>query len=228
MLILHMRLDSMEQCIEDLSTYQMFLIELLGTTHKLDQHLFDWLQSLPESWRYSETAIPPTATDVFSPKMHLYPTFFVANDWGLYRALRLFNASLSFRIYENLRRVNPEAEFKNTMMGVEMKIQELVDEVCASIPYHLGYRVMESEIIHYPVECFPNQRHGRLMSACHMMWPLYMAGSAHGISSTQRSWIASKLTYIGEELGARQSVALANRVSQRVSLDAETNQLNFI
>ncbi|KKK24195.1 hypothetical protein AOCH_000788 [Aspergillus ochraceoroseus] len=91
------------------------------------------------------------------------------------------------------------------------KIRALTADICASMPYHLGYRAASGEI-RYPSEGFPHGKYARLISACHIVWPLYVAGIVEGVTVTQRLWVSRQLDFIGREMGVGKAVVLAGLV----------------
>ncbi|KAE8373811.1 hypothetical protein BDV26DRAFT_296619 [Aspergillus bertholletiae] len=199
---------------------------IINAINAVEVQLSRWPHSLPPEWKYETTKLlseDNDTLDAWTTTALTYPAFWVANDWAHYRALSIFTHSLQLRCYRLLRTMyslvpgldslSTLAELSANIESIHIKISHFVDEICASVPYHLGYHRTGTNETLYPREGFPPGKYPRLISACHVLWPLYVAGVAEGRKiSAQTMWIAQQLDNMGKEMGIRQASVLATEV----------------
>jgi hypothetical protein len=227
MLVMHLQIREIEENWRS-ETSVAAIYSVIEAIDSIDHRLSNWPKSLPRKWKCMTVALPPESIDVYSKTASIYSSFTVANDWGCYRALRIFTHSLHLRAYHLLAKFvhgNPNStlvslgKLASDLDSTYDKIREVADEVCIAMPYHLGCRKPGSNEIYYPCEGFPAGKNPRLVSACHIVWPLYMAGIVEGVGSVQRRWIARRLDFMGNEMSAMQAKALALAVLDRAVVD---------
>ena len=115
-------------------------------------------------------------------------------------------------------------------------IRELVDEICASIPYHLRYQteaehksgpwrskqkslnssdpvgvLMPSHFQRQPARFAEREENDSAESVggYFLLWPLFVARSALVIPESQQRWIAGRIIHIAERIGLNASVIMA-------------------
>ncbi|KAK2764580.1 hypothetical protein FQN54_009275 [Arachnomyces sp. PD_36] len=224
---IHLRLRDLEDGWSSSSMDDSIAIihRVIEAVNVVEHELSKWPESLPQEWNYTTRELSLLGMDLCATTAYIYPSFWVANYWGSYRGLRLFGNSLHLRAYHLLARIvrenptvvslrDPECALATTYV----KNRDLVNDICASIPYHLGYSHTESGERYYPCEGFPRGKYPRLLSACHIVWPLYISGIVEGIGSAQRLWVARQLHYIGREMSVMQANALAAMVARKASM----------
>ncbi|KAL4953596.1 hypothetical protein BDW69DRAFT_184315 [Aspergillus filifer] len=205
---------------------------LLSTIASTEQQMAEWPSTLSAESRYMTIQLPPGEyVDLWSTEAHIYPSFTAGNDWSRYRMLQILACSMRLRAYRILANPLYNYGYGSCDVGVENvneqlpslasdiaithgNIRTLAGDVCASMPYHLGYRTNSSPSsgLRYPSESFPDGRYPRLLSACHIMWPLYVAGIVEGVNPAQRLWISRQLSFISGELGIGKAAVLGGLV----------------
>ena len=117
---------------------------LLTRAQAVDARLATWPQFIPQTWTPTQVSIsnvPKTVitTGFYGKICDIYPDIMVCSTWNEWRVARLmilgFIASLN--VNNNNEDHNNIKEAKHRAIAT---IQELVDGICASIPFSLGDR----------------------------------------------------------------------------------------
>ncbi|KAF9884247.1 hypothetical protein FE257_001979 [Aspergillus nanangensis] len=167
-------------------TFVAAIHTIIHAIYSVDKELEGWGASLSPGWECTEVTLPDDAIDLWSQIAHTYPSFWVANDWAHCRTLKILTNNLHLHACRFFARgssaITGPPSVETDIAAIHTRLRGLVDDICASVPYHLGYRQrMREEIC-----CFP-----RFMSVCHFVWPLYIAGITEGVGQEQKLWIAS-------------------------------------
>lgn len=124
------------------------VIELLGSAVEVDSRLVSWLDSIPSSWipiRVSGSeAVPQAVQDAGLYQKEgcdTYPDLYIASTWNSYRWLRVIVRSIILKCNSLLS--EDYKRFRTTELAIET-IQRLVDDICRSVPFHLGSRTNPS------------------------------------------------------------------------------------
>lgn len=80
-------------------------------------------------------------------------------------------------------------------------VQQLVDDVCASVPYHFGATEAGRMSSIYSPETATN--------VYTLVWPLIFCAGVRPISDLQRDWIKSKLALIGNITDSAMVISIA-------------------
>ncbi|KAL4970053.1 Zn(II)2Cys6 transcription factor domain-containing protein [Aspergillus stella-maris] len=208
---------------------------LLSTIASTEHQMAEWPSTLPVESQYVTIQLrPEECIDLWSTEAHIYPSFTAGNDWSRYRMLQILACSLRLRVYRilanplcnsgygsgsgscgggvELNEQLPSPSLASDIAITHANICSLADDICASMPYHLGYRTGLDSEVRYPSESFPDGRYPRLLSACHIMWPLYVAGIVEGVDPAQRLWISRQLAFISGEMGIGKAAVLGGLV----------------
>lgn len=166
-----------------------------GTT--LDQELSEWSQTLPNDW------LPLVTHSPTSEPLITYQALFLSVIWNYYRAMRI----VLLRIMLELRQIR--AFFLGPTPGdVEVfeTIQEMISDVCRSIPYSLGDIDSLGNPIPSSVEGGPRIRafHGYSL-----LWPLWYVLSCGLARPEQAEQIRGALYRFGSVLGIKLALRLA-------------------
>ncbi|KAL4860790.1 hypothetical protein BDV12DRAFT_89398 [Aspergillus spectabilis] len=201
----------------------------------VETQMSEWENPLPPKLRYMTIQLPlDDSIDLWTTEAHIYPKFSAGNDWAGYRTPQILGHGLRLRAYRLLakplydydnaecgHRDSPLASLASDIAMTHSKIRALTTDICASMPFHLGYRTKLESGIRYPSEPFPNGDFPRLMSACHIMWPLYLAGIAEGVDVPQRLWISRQLDLINSEMKIRKAAVLAELIRREAVLEVQ-------
>ncbi|KAL3466723.1 hypothetical protein BJX64DRAFT_284281 [Aspergillus heterothallicus] len=239
LLIIHQQLGQIEKEAWSPFPYgEPFLVAaakanaILKSIASIENQISDWPSSLPPEGKFVTIPIPLEDTvDGLSTDAYIYPTFSAANDWSQYRTLRILIHSLRLRAFRLLAnslytynhaecgyRSAQLASLASDIAATHSEIRALTYDICASMPYHIGYRTRAGAEQCYPSEAFPNGKYARLMSACQVAWPLYVAGIVEGVDIAQRLWVSRQLDFINSEMGIGKAAVLAELVRRAAAL----------
>jgi hypothetical protein len=128
-----------------------------------------------------------------------YFDLYVASVWNVYRKGRL---KLLDVIYRSSERLSPS---KSTHQKLRAEIEELVDHLCASVPFHLLADLPSA--LNTPRDM---NNPGKALGGLLLMYPMYIASSLPMVLLKQRIWIRERLRWIGKHMGIRQAIMLAD------------------
>jgi len=120
---------------------------------ELDQRLAAWMNALPDDWIpvrvFGAYCIPESVREsgVYHNYCDVYRSVFAANMINSYRCSRI---KLQLTILDHLKHHNTVSDTPS-MLPLEI-IQEMADEICASVPFHLGNRIKAGRIDDKSVE----------------------------------------------------------------------------
>lgn len=133
-------------------------------------------------------------------KVDEYFDLYVAAVWNIYRKARLKLIDVIFKASKGL-------DLKATMPQKLMAdTQGLVDELCASVPFHL-LADLPAYLRNGNAE---KKRPGKALGGLLLMYPLYIASSLSMVPTEQREWMKGRLRWIGRVIGIRQASMLAD------------------
>jgi hypothetical protein len=128
-----------------------------------------------------------------------YFDLYVAAVWSIYRKARLKLLDVVARSSEGLS----PSERTNGKLGAE--VQELIDDLCASVPFHLVADLPSALKI-------PSEKvtPGKALGGLLLMYPMYIASSLPMVPLKQRIWMRERLRWIGKHMGIRQAIMLGD------------------
>ena len=122
-------------------------LELWAFARGVDQKLACWEASIPDEWQPQPASdLSPAALlkfQAYGTRMDIYPDLWVTSVWNVYRVLRLIVQGVLMSCVER----NPFGYLPNIAYGPQSNLQamrELVDDICASVPFSVGDRVPKS------------------------------------------------------------------------------------
>jgi hypothetical protein len=213
------RVLSQPSCAVDASE----AFELILAAEEVDRELTNWARQIPVEWSYTTVTRmryspgPRFSRSNFVPsQIHRYPNFYAARVWNLYRVYRLIIQSILFRIASCVY-LPPTDHYR-----IERINGVMVDDVCASVPFLLGYDV--SELKHstnnlqdgnflWPQSSMNKASSFRHTGKFSLIWPLYLACSVPSVPETQRRWMRAQLRWIAKT-GEAQAHFVQNSESQ--------------
>ena len=189
------------------------LSKLIEDAETLDCELAGWARCIPPTWSYttvirmSSSAPSKVSSSNFVPsQIHRYPDFYAARVWNLYRVYRLIIQSIVFRT-SALVQLDPKHHGPEDLRREKIN-RTMVDDICASVPFLLGYDLSElksssshdapqsqDEDFLWPqssMKTGTSKRTGRFS----LIWPLYVACSVSSVPEIQRAWIRAQLKWI--------------------------------
>lgn len=231
-LIMHANLNS------DLEIY-----ELISNAQKLDDNLADWVNNLPSSYKY--TTAPTLRTpidgnssnsDYIPSHFHTYENMFIGRVWNLYRVSRLIVQSIILRAVSWLSERSLQ-QYHTEFTRSECSIGILVDEICSSVPFLLGF---EANIQSSKTPSSPDARWDLWPQNCmklvnttmngkfSLVWPLHIASSVLSAPQIQRDWIKAQLRWLGDAGNIPQASLVATRESQTLLGGAESFRFDCV
>ncbi|KAF2762876.1 hypothetical protein EJ05DRAFT_506546 [Pseudovirgaria hyperparasitica] len=98
---------------------------------------------LPLGHEYTTHTLSIASPDIYKPTVHQYTSFWVANDWAHFRTLRLFTMRQVMICTQLSAGWSSEFETLWTQLpNTRAQIQDVIDDICAATPFHIGYREM--------------------------------------------------------------------------------------
>ncbi|KAF2805680.1 uncharacterized protein BDZ99DRAFT_574562 [Mytilinidion resinicola] len=184
----------------------MRLRRLLVGAQALDDLLVLWTNNLPPQDCYNTFVVEREGTDkvgnmVFDSTVHVYPTVGHAGMWNRYRALRLTVNDNKLKILSILARF-PHVDTASLTGATHLKIQQLADDLCASVPYMLG--LLENSRETDGVAIITCKDLGSLKgavkgaTASFLCWPLTMATMVSSIPAQHQRYLRDRLLDVSE------------------------------
>jgi hypothetical protein len=183
-----------------------YLIESLCA---IDLEYTELLGRCPIPFIYSTVTMDEASDEVFSDHYHVYSSIWTATIWNYYRCVRILVNEL---ILDQISHVLQHPEefpsswasvpfYQSQLLASNSTLQQLSHDICASVPFFLGYSVKPSDRASRPP---PKAVSGNLL-----LWPLYTAACTGIVSDMMRVWVAGRLRFISDVMGIRQAAPLA-------------------
>ncbi|KAL2061307.1 hypothetical protein VTL71DRAFT_7580 [Oculimacula yallundae] len=187
---------------------------IISTACALDSEYEIWTRTCPIQYIYQTVTLNERADDVFSDHYHAYSTIWIAAVWNNYRSARILVNELILDQLGYLYQNHPESSliwgdhclYENQILSSNSTLLQLCHEICASVPYFLGYNPGTTGLL----DQTPKSVNGNLL-----LWPLYTAGVTGMVSEVMRFWVAGRLQWIAHVMGIRQAGALAYSMLRR-------------
>ena len=178
------------------------LLEIISRGAVLDQKLEAWADALPAPYRYKSVHTPDYSLENTLglhpiPSFHLYSNIFIASSWNLNRITRMILLTNVGRWISALVKASPQkmksTENKDYDLQTTDKIQSLVGDICASVPYLLGELDQEGKLQH--------PQHTKAIGGLYLLFPLRAMLFIDSIDPVQKARIRKRLAYIKNAVG---------------------------
>ena len=221
------------------------LVQLLARCHETDTALVSWSQSVPESWKYNSMQVPPNLHphynifQTYPGRIDTYSDVAVAREWNFYRSARILVQTI---VLGCLTQVIENSEFDpsaKAAMAAESAaattiMHDMVNEICASVPYHLGCAL--------PINDYLSPNHSRsnepnphpllpILSPqkspntapdnrglFFVLWPLLVAQATHTTPAPQAQWIKGLIFDVARRVGLEEAV-VDDRIRRGIGWD---------
>jgi hypothetical protein len=200
------------------------VIELIRRAQELEQAFQDWEASVPDEWRVKPVAwaeaIPDSdlsISEVYPGKIEIYTDLFIASQWNLARVSRLFLSGIIIRCAAWIcapvdYRTTPDYA-QASRLGIDM-----INDIIASIPYHLGWRGFRSEstteLRTRDVSAFAcgdtSFENGKTLGAFFIVWPIFTAACSDFTTDAQRKYILARMNYMTDVMGLNGAAVLTH------------------
>ena len=191
------------------------ILTLLDDATELDRQLIAWMESTPEDWQFAAArhfelpANVPKQNFVYNDRMDVYADLSVADVWNSYRVTRLKVLSIILDCIAALPEPLGQSLRKQNHF-VLATLQKLADDICASVPLHLGTKTRpgtdDQPEVEYPYTTAKAGKDLRLACAGLGGWeliepnyePLRNALMVGSLRAGQEEWILGQLSRIGQ------------------------------
>lgn len=190
------------------------ILVVIRAAKELDNELADWANNMPAGWLYSvatninavSSSQPPSPCYI-PTEVHSYEDLYVARAWNLYRVSRLIIQSILLRANRSLSYPTKDCWQHPEITHVEKVNSAVVNDICASVPFLLGYDLSElknSTKNTNPQDgksTWPQSSTSKVDNSKHtgrfsLIWPLYLSCSVSSIPENQRWWMRTQLQWI--------------------------------
>ncbi|QPC65932.1 hypothetical protein HYE67_008163 [Fusarium culmorum] len=200
---------------------------LIFDATELDSELSIWASSLSPQWSYA-TAVNinnPGRTDYTPHVIHRYTDRYIARVWNLYRVSRLIIQSILLRTVTSLSASTEGPSNADQRNRIERVIMELVDDICASVPYLLGHDLTNMSLTSHSSDgrqvhdlntsSFDERSNVGIRSrGFSLIWPLSVACSAFPVPTAQRDWMQRQLQLLTNHSEPLTSTILSGRPNE--------------
>ena len=189
--------------------------DLLQSAYDLQHELFEWDLNMPPQFScktlfHSSGPFPPATknessfaeealeSDVWRPgPIHIYEDLQIASIRNNNRVSQLLCSSV---VIDSLKWLDPEGYAGDRRYkAAAYRVRYLVDDVVASVPFHLGYRLSDSSSDLSPDEPNgPRRKAASATGAYFVLYPLYVSSQLDEVPELQRRWITAKLEFIAK------------------------------
>ncbi|KAF2457650.1 hypothetical protein BDY21DRAFT_285624 [Lineolata rhizophorae] len=183
------------------------VLGLLEEARNVDADLENWWATLPPNWHYKvqsvNTEMPANlaTADQWPGPVHIYEDIFLTNIVNDYRVTRIFCQMVIRSCAAWVLQARPSDELFTAYNDFgAFLIQQMVDEICASVPYHMhvGLRMRA-------MATGQEESATKALGGYFLVWPLYVSANTDCISDKQREWLWGRLFNIGRTFGLRQA-----------------------
>ncbi|KZL80607.1 c6 zinc finger protein [Colletotrichum incanum] len=178
---------------------------LFHSARALDREILDWARTVPTTWSYTAAMnANDLASSDFTPRqVHRYPNIYIARVWNFYRVSRLIIQSLLTRAISWMSTSMDLNDFDEGGQ-IEKSSMELVNDICASVPFLLGYDLTKMKLpstsggskqertSRSGIEKNGPARNGRFS----LIWPLHISCSSSSVPQAQRDWMRMQLRFL--------------------------------
>ena len=188
------------------------LLALIQKCQSLERNLKSWQASIPKTWLHTVVGQAPDVKDdvsyVSSELCPGLPVYRYDDPWialflNCVRTTHMFINAFIIRCLQHAG-LHESPEHRPAYQIAIANLQQMVNEVCSSIPYHIGF---------YPRGPCPipsmNYVDPVALAAYFHLWPVYVARSAVCTPKRQRDWLRQRLDVIAKRFGSHNATSLA-------------------
>ncbi|KAK7512950.1 hypothetical protein IWZ03DRAFT_384473 [Phyllosticta citriasiana] len=172
--------------------------KLLEAATEVDTSLQSWLQWLPGVWQPRTVAMVhdlgpdvQQATRWIGP-VHVYPDIYAAHVLNDYRVCRITTQSVILAACSAISPNFSDDETAALARRARYITQQLVDDVCAGVPFHLEYDLQQQGC------AFAQDREAATALGGYLLvWHLFVCANVETIPLLQRTWLQGRLGFVG-------------------------------
>lgn len=183
----------------------------------IDSQLKQWAETVPDAWLWDSATgfdLPlgmPRDTFIYNDRVDYYCDLNVLDIWNSYRSKRVMILSI---IIDCILKLGPPYDefLANQASYAFGTMQELIDDLCASVPYSLGTKIFggarDQESVEYPymgTEKFKiaQRRQVGAVGGWYLLEHIKGCLSAVGVRPAQKKWLMRIMVRIGNIYGIR-------------------------
>ena len=191
---------------------------LLREAYTLQHELFKWELDMPPHLGYKSMAHGVTKSTLREEEDVLQSDVWPAGPVHIYKDVQIASIRNNNRVsqllctgvvIDALSYLSPTTYPSDPRYkAAAYRVQYLVDDIAASVPYHLGYRAkgVGSSTMAAPTEETGTKVAGlNATGGYFLIWPLFIAAERVEVPSLQRRWMKGKLKFIAEKFGMAQA-----------------------
>ena len=170
-----------------------------------------WTSSLPEDWKFTPADhfdLPSASISrdayIYKDRKDIYLDLWVESIWNVYRSARVKVQTI---ILECISWFGTSFEHQWYWRSVYAKMitQEMVDDICASVPYALGTKTFggpgDREGVEFPYNgtqkvSEDHRRAAAALGGWHLLEPLRTSLKATGLAEVQKEWVKAQMARI--------------------------------
>jgi hypothetical protein len=192
--------------------------------------LQSWHSNLPPDYYPTSTVkISSPTPDVFSDYYHTYSDVLTATFMNNYRVILILLHEIILAQLSHVRSsptdINEQnsfnyaptpsyiAQIERQVKRSQNAILNLIEQVCASVPFFLDY-----EYCIRTTHTLSEPHHPRAAGGNAVMWPLYVCAQINFVQDPIRTWIIGRLNKIGADMGVQQAKVMAKILLQRTEV----------
>ncbi|KAL3954958.1 hypothetical protein ACCO45_010521 [Purpureocillium lilacinum] len=175
---------------------------------ELDKEIVEWLEDLPESFRWKTVAWEDynpkcdySKAEAFPGRIDMYADLWVVNLWNVMRCMRIVLASLIVRFTAWI--ISP-ADYRTTPEYAASA--RAIADIIASVPYQLGWFAKHQDLRERAqlsgFACGEDDAEKGL-AGYFLLWPLTCIQGQDYLTDAQRTWVKGRLKCIGNQIGVR-------------------------
>lgn len=217
------RLTSLSARLSDLTAYaypilknraqfpsQEQLMSILAYAGDVEAQLSTWPDTVPDDWHWRPShtfdSFPSQESKlyVYNRRVDIYHDIWVASIWNSYRGTMLM---IQYLTLQSLGMLNPPplSAFAYRIVSAINKVQELVDDICGSVPFNLGTKTFggpsDRSEVRYPDDGIHKVSSDYRKSAAGLGgWfiidPLKIAAKAISLREGQQDWMLKQIERI--------------------------------
>lgn len=180
---------------------------ILASVNDIQNKLERWAESLPEDWRYDAATgfdcptDTPRETFIYGDRVEVYQDQNLCSGWNDYRHDRITILSIKLECIAHMDPASSQP-FQQESSTILHTIQTLVDDICATVPYHMGTKTSGGPFdlpqYEYPyigtVKASALQRRAAAaLGGWYLIEPLRFALGAPGLRPGQREWMMAQI-----------------------------------
>ncbi|KAL8956525.1 MAG: hypothetical protein Q9193_005977 [Seirophora villosa] len=196
------------------------LIAILDHAAKVEAQLSAWPESVPDDWWWKSSNTFNTLASherklyVYNRRVDIYPNIWVASVWNSYRSTMLL---IQYTVLQTLGflRSPPLTPDAARILAAIKSVQDLVDDICGGVPFHLGTKTLAGPANRAEV-CYPDdgvtrpssdyRKSAAGLGGWFVLEPLKTAAHAICLREGQQEWIWKQIERVQRIYAFRKSI----------------------